>query len=377
MTQKDFINKILKVAGSQIEEQVSGLLGYKFDVTAPTGRGVTKEDFFANAPKKLVIARLNVAGEAEGEAYLFVEAKSAIHMGGVLIMLPAAELEIRVKKGHFGGEEADAFGEIANIIAGVLTATFKERSPRKLIFHKGGLDTVKSVEVDCDSNDLIPPVEYLQVSFPVTLGDKALGDLKFLFPYTLIALPPVLDASPSPGQQVVASSHPTEGSQGAPDQADTSRTAESRTAAAQGTAPSSGESGSPAEDGALERQLVLIITEGTEEGREISEALQGSAFTPRSAGIRDNLREIIQRGNVKGMVLVLQEVNEQGIAAAIKIRSAADGNVPLIAAGPQWTRTTVLKALKYGICDILVTPAQPEDVLAKISHHAKRQAATA
>jgi hypothetical protein len=36
--------------------------------------------------------------------------------------------------------------------------------------------------------------------------------------------------------------------------------------------------------------------------------------------------------------------------------------VPLIAAGPGWTKSKVFKAVKYGVSDILLTPASGGDV---------------
>ncbi|MEZ4485905.1 MAG: hypothetical protein R2864_15530 [Syntrophotaleaceae bacterium] len=42
-----------------------------------------------------------------------------------------------------------------------------------------------------------------------------------------------------------------------------------------------------------------------------------------------------------------------------------------MAAGSQWTRSKVLQAVKYGVCDILVTPATADEVLEKVEAHFK------
>jgi len=70
--------------------------------------------------------------------------------------------------------------------------------------------------------------------------------------------------------------------------------------------------------------------------------------------------------NLKGVVLVMREVGERGLASLIKIRSAIEPQTPLVVAGPQWTRRTVLQAVKYGAQDILVLPAEAEEVFAKV-----------
>ena len=72
--------------------------------------------------------------------------------------------------------------------------------------------------------------------------------------------------------------------------------------------------------------------------------------------------------------LVMQEVSEQGFGVAIKISSAGI-SVPLVAAGPAWTRTLVLKAVKYGACDILITPSSPTDVRDKTETNLVKRAA--
>ena len=42
---------------------------------------------------------------------------------------------------------------------------------------------------------------------------------------------------------------------------------------------------------------------------------------------------------------------------------------------PAWTRTLVLKAVKYGACDILITPSAPADVREKIELNLVKRAA--
>ncbi len=52
---------------------------------------------------------------------------------------------------------------------------------------------------------------------------------------------------------------------------------------------------------------------------------------------------------MKAIYLVMQDVNEQAFGVAIKVSSAC--SVPLIAAGPDWTRTKVIKAVSM-VCGI-------------------------
>ncbi len=69
-------------------------------------------------------------------------------------------------------------------------------------------------------------------------------------------------------------------------------------------------------------------------------------------------------------MLVFDDVGEKGLAAAIRIHSIVRDRVPMIAAGPNWTRSMVLRAIKYGIRDILVTPADEERIGEKVRGYA-------
>jgi hypothetical protein len=47
----------------------------------------------------------------------------------------------------------------------------------------------------------------------------------------------------------------------------------------------------------------------------------------------------------------------------------------LIAAGPEWTRSRVIKAVRYGVGDILVTPASREEIADNLRNNLLQRAA--
>ena len=65
----------------------------------------------------------------------------------------------------------------------------------------------------------------------------------------------------------------------------------------------------------------------------------------------------------------MAQVGEKGFASAIKLQSAGRPLPPIIFAGPEWTRSAVLRAVKYGAKDILVTPASGDEIQDKVSRH--------
>lgn len=115
--------------------------------------------------------------------------------------------------------------------------------------------------------------------------------------------------------------------------------------------------------------LVLVLAEEVEAGRVFAETVQDCGYTVQLLGFIDNVKEAILGERVRGVFLVMSEVSAKGIAAIIKASSSCGCPVPVIAAGPQWTRKTVLQAIKYGACDIVITPSQPDEIREKVNAH--------
>jgi len=79
----------------------------------------------------------------------------------------------------------------------------------------------------------------------------------------------------------------------------------------------------------------------------------------------------LRKKTVLGTFFVMTEVDEQSFATMIKIRAEVPQSSPLIVAGPQWTRSDVLKAVRYGASDILVTPAAADEICEKTESNLK------
>jgi PleD family two-component response regulator len=120
---------------------------------------------------------------------------------------------------------------------------------------------------------------------------------------------------------------------------------------------------SASEPGAADQDDILIVSEIEAEASLIAAVLEANGLSARRVSFRDNLKSVLP-GRFKAVFLVMQRVDEQAFGMAIKISSSS--SLPLIAAGPEWTRSKVLKAVRYGVTDILLTPAEPADVEEKI-----------
>jgi chemotaxis protein CheY-P-specific phosphatase CheC len=333
------VDKILATCRERMADEVSALLGATIKLGTPENLIVSKEEFFFDEVSgKQVIANMDVAGELEGKSYLSVGLRDAIRIGGTLIMLPDAELESVISEEEFSEDIQDAYGEITNIISGVYTAVFEEQYTKKIRFIKTGLQQVTPMKVDISAEEPILDKEYYLSRMDLSLDDLNLGKVSLLIPADLLQLNGLRQDS-VPGDQGDELSSVGR----LPDKREKTGLENAR----------------PSEGIATTLLDILVVGDDEVEAAKIVDMLVNSGYSVKKLSFKDNLHNYIP-GRLKAIYLVMRDVNEQAFGVAIKISSAC--SVPLIAAGPDWTRTKVIKAVKYGVRDILLTPASAEDI---------------
>ena len=367
--QKERIDQLLANCQQKVGEEVGALLGGTLTITPEENTVLDKEALLEQAGGKQVLARMDVRGEGEGESYLFVSLKDAIFLGGTLIMLPDAELEEVVRNEEFGEDTEDAYGEIANIIAGVYTAVFEEQYRKALGFVKTGLETIIPVKIDPDSDDVIPRCTYYLSAGTIHYNDQELGRLQVAFPAALFELESL--AAPEEEEQPAGGQAATDTPAGSTAGQNGGGPGALRPPSESGQAPQSASGAQGAAAGGSAD--ILIFTDDDNEASSLAAFLSGHGYTSRILNYRDAVTDYLTPA-VSLVFLVMREVNEQGFAMAIKLGSSGL-RVPLVMAGPAWTRTTVLKAVKYGATDILITPATEEDVAEKLENNLVKKAA--
>ncbi len=336
------VDALLDKCRLKMGEEMAALLGVEVTLSDMECRLVTKEDYFLEeAAGKQILAHMNVVGEIEGKSYLFVGLKDAIYIGGTLIMLPPAELEKVVQEEEFGEDTQDAYGEIANILSGVYSTLFEEQYVKKIRFVKTGIEKILPLKVVIDSDEPCPNQLYYLSSSSLNISGKAMGKVQTLFPAVLLQLEGLLQQEEQ---------------------------APVRQGSVEGAVPS------VAGNDSTSAQVIdiLVVSDDALETVKIVEFLQHRHFSVKVLSYKENVIEYLP-GEVKAVFLVMSDVNEKAFAVAIKISSAC--SLPLIAAGPGWTRSKVISAVKYGINDILLTPASSDDLADKIEAVSIRLAA--
>ncbi len=335
---KKRIDKILALCRDKMENEVSALLGTSVKLSNLENLIVSKEEFFfEQVSGKQVLANLDVVGELEGKSYLSVGIRDAIRIGGTLIMLPSAELDSVAAEENFGEDTQDAYGEIANIIAGVYTSVFEDQYTKRIRFVKTDLQQVAPMKVDIGADQPIPDQAYYLSRMDLIMGDVDLGKVSMLFPADLLQISALGIDNGVSAEEKVPSSNQAHSDHVKPNEGD----------------------GQQIEGNDLKAIDILVVGDDEAEVNKIAGVLGHSGYTVKRLTFKDNLHNYIP-GKLKAIYMVMQDVNEQAFGVAIKVSSAC--SVPLIAAGPAWTRTKVIKAVKYGVRDILLTPASEEDI---------------
>ncbi len=399
--QKKLVDVVFKATISQVGEEVGALLGQPLTCDDIQLQLISKADFFSShCLEKSVLSHMKVTGDQEGLGFLIAQVPDTIIMGGTLIMLPDDQIEERRKKGIFDGEVADAYGEIANIISGSLTQTFLDRYPQQIRFIRTESEVITPTKMDLDSDQPFPEGTYYLASCAMHMDEYELNRLFLIFPAEVFTLEDVLpektagaaqaEEMPAPGEwggppaeQTAASGGPAPGEWGGPP-------AEEGPAPGEwGGAPVSDQESTPAAqsqekktqqqpgtgataDKTTTGSVVLIISDQPDNAATFVDILSAAGYQCQVLSFQDEIREKFQQFQIQGIFLIMTQVGEKGFAAAIKLQSAGRPLPPLIFAGPEWTRSAVLRAVKYGAKDILMTPASGEEIQQKITQHLKK-----
>ena len=358
--QKKLIDKLLDQCRTTVGKEVGALLGVDVKLGKPVNSVVDKEQFFLEETSgKQVMAHMEVADDLQGESYLFVSMKDAIRIGSILIMLPPSELESAVSEEDFTADAEDAYGEIANIISGSYTSIFQEQYIHSIRLIKKELEVVSPMKVDNESDDTIPRQHYYMNSCQLTIDGKEYGKVTMLFPLDLFNLSTLV-----PREDEAAAAAETQSTEAKrADTADVIQGGKGSSGAVESSAIRSGEESD---------YDVVIVQNNPEEAEKIAGQLDSFGVRVKVISYNDNIKQFM-RNSLKLVVIVMKEVDEQAYGVTIKVNTLC--SVPIVAAGAEWTRSKVIKAVKYGVKDILLTPASADDIREKVDNNMLRLAA--
>ena len=345
------IDTIFEAIQASVQDDVTSLLGIEFLLTDVEKNLVTKADYFNNLAGNQICAKMDVAGEVEGSGGLFVDIKNAILLAGTLIMLPHSELDEIVASEDYNDEIEDSYGEIINIIFSSFNLNFGEMYPKSCRFLRKEQERVVPLKVEIESDEPVKNEIFYRVGFSMILDGTPMGEMGILLPAVPFDIQ--LDSA-----STVEPSEPVE----SVDIAEVQEPQKENLHVLAAT-------GADHLDDPVD---ILLIGDDEDEVAKLRDVLGGSGYVVQVLSLKDNVHNFISK-ELKAVYLVTRDVDEQVFGMAIKVSSAC--SLPLIAAAPGWTKTKVIKAVKYGVRDILLTPANTEDIEENIANNLVRMAA--
>ena len=237
-------------------------------------------------------------------------------------------------------------------------------------FVKTHLEEVISMKVDSESDEPIPDIPYYMASSSINLSGKDFGKMQMLIPAKTFKLEAL--AQDEAADDAEDDGSRTKGSvTGAADSSEGDRV-KGTLGGVVGSTPGAVLSGAVGSGGGGENPEFLIVSNDGNECSKLAEIFNQRGIAYRILDYKDNVSNYLP-GAVRAVFLLMSSVDEKGLGVAIKISAAS--SLPLVAAGPEWTRTKVIKAVKYGVDDILLTPASDNDIIEKIDSCQAQKAA--
>ncbi len=407
---KKIVDVVFNAIIGQVGEEIGALLGQPLKCDDPQLIVTSKADFFSNhCLEKSVMTNMKVTGDREGLGFMIVQVPDAIALGGTLIMLPEDQIAEKKQTGQLDGEIEDAYGEVANILSGSLTQVFLERYPKKLHFVKTEAETIVPTKIDPSSDQPFPDGHYYLASFSIEMEGHELNRIFLIFPAEVFDLEQqtadetVQEQAPAAEQTAsqpdssagTSPDQPAPGEWGGPPIAEsanpepapgewggaptTTEAANLEPAAASSEASSTTATKEKAKTTTSQPAaepngppVVLLISNQKTDADPFVEILSSAQYQCQVLTFQDEVKGLFQQHKILGIFLIMEQVEEKGFAAAIKLQSTGQPLPPIIFAGSEWTRSAVLRAVKYGAKDILVMPASGDEIQDKVDKHFKK-----
>ena len=323
------LQSMLDAAMKQAGEESSMLLGQSLTVAASDVLNTDRKSYLGGEDSAIYVVGVESREAYPGRFYLLFALSDTIVMSSILLGIPAARIQEKRRLSIQEPDDADAFGEIANQIIGSFNSVFQPNLPEKV--HLKLLAPQKYIpEVDPLTEELpLPEGDYLMYRAPLEIAGQEMNRLDILIPHPLANL---FDPQPEPSQAEAA-------------------------AAAQAE---------EVEEEIEHLQSILVL--GDDAGRqELVHGLAGSGLHLIDAPLGADLPGLFSQGEVKIAFISLQHTTDRDLAICKRVVPMADrsgGAVVLCA--PEWTRSSVLKALKAGARGVMMPPFDPQELNSRV-----------
>ena len=349
------LHEMLGSALKQAGEESGMLLGQELSIALSDSLSTSKTSYFGCLDDSCFVIGVDSREAYVGQFYLVFSLRDAIVMSSILLGIPPARIQEKKRLCIIENDDIDAFSEIANMINGSFNTVFQGSLPNKV--HLKLLSPKKFIpEVDQLSEDEpLPEGEYLMFRSKLEMPGQELNHLDVLIPVVLgNQFDPPEEA---PVEENVAES----ASEKAPDPG-----AES---AVEGQLPDALSAASSSEIGV---DSIVVLEDNDGDRQQMVDAVAFTGYQVLEGTLNADIKELFSGNNVRLVFIGSMDADDRELAVCIKINAIRqDAPPPIIMSAHRWTRTAVLKALKYGAREIIIKPCGEDELAAKVRRFCK------
>jgi CheY-like chemotaxis protein len=344
---------MLETALKQAGEESGMLLGQELSIALLDSLSSSKSSYFGGLDDGCFVLGVDSGEAYKGQFYLIFSLRDAIVMSSILLGIPPARIQEKKRLSIIENDDIDAFSEIANMVNGALNTVFQGTLPNKVRLKL--LPPKKYIpEIDpLSPEEPLPDGDFLMFRSKLEMPGQEMNHLDVLIPF---ALGNLFDPQPVEAEaEAVASAQVAEPSGEADD--------------VPGPAGDEEEAPVPVAEGI---DSIVVLEDDEEQRRQMMELVSFTGYQVAEGTLNADIKELFTGRNVRLVIIGSHDADDRELAVCIKVNAIRqDFPPPIIMSAECWTRTAVLKALKYGARDIIIKPFNNDDVTTKVRRYCK------
>jgi len=347
---------MLETALKQAGEESGMLLGQELSIALSDSLSTSKSSYFGGLDDACFVLGIDSGEAYGGQFYLVFLLRDAIVMSSILLGIPPARIQEKKRLSIIENDDIDAFSEIANMVNGALNTVFQgtlsNKVRLKLLSPKKYIPEVDQLSPE----EPLPDGDYLMFRSKLEMPGQEMNHLDVLIPVALGNLYDPPSAAVEPENEVPAETETADGDGAVAATEEDAEAVQAETALAESVGVDS----------------IVVLEDNGEQRQQMVELVSFTGYQVAEGTLNADIKELFAGRNVKLVIIGSQDADDRELAVCIKVNAIRqDFPPPIIMSAECWTRTAVLKALKYGARDIIIKPFNSDDVTSKISRYCK------
>ena len=348
------LHEMLESSLKQAGEESGMLLGQELSIALSDSLSTTKTSYFGCLEDACFVLGVESGESYPGQFFLVFSLRDAIVLSSTLLGIPPARIQEKKRLSIIENDDIDAFSEIANMINSSFNTVFQgglaNKARLKLLPPKKFIP-----EVDQPSDlEPLPDGDYLMFRSKLEMPGQELNHLDVLIPVQLCNL---FDPQPETS------------SAGLSENTDTKSKVRA-TAADDGQGLENASTATETVEGGVDS--IVILEDDEAERQQMVDAVSFTGYQIVEGTLNADIKELFSGRTVRLVLIGSLDADDRELATCIKINAIRqDSPPPIIMSAHRWTRTAVLKALKYGAREIIIKPCGEEELASKIRRFCK------